>query len=184
MTTISLIPGAFNDELLHITSSVKTRWSGEDHDQFVDTLLSRLVDKNNQAVVLDDKLKDDLKLIFRPTDERQRNGLKRAFAEAGYELSDTDVDAFAVLFNVAQFSSFLATKDPTTQISLITKPKRVGKKNTLKALLAQKPVVPNPEPAPSAAPASDENADGDENEVEPVPVAPAQVNPKKSAAPK
>jgi hypothetical protein len=180
MRTIKLKDGAFNEELLQITGSGKVGWRGEDHDKFVNILLSRLVDEDDQPVVLEADQKDGVKLILRPTDERQRNGLKRTFAAADFELDGDTEDAFALLFSVAQFSSYVTATDPQTQTSLVAKSKRRAKKATLKALLTQKPVAKPDEPVGDA-----ENPDAGENDGEPDVVPPAAetkpANPKKAA---
>jgi hypothetical protein len=179
MKMLKLKDGAFNEELLLITGKDKVGWRGEDHEKFADTLLSRLVDENGKDIDLDDEQKDAVMMILRPTDERQRNGLKRTFAAADFELDSSTEDAFALLFNVAQFSAYLTTKDPQTETSLVAKSKRSAKKATLKALLTQKPVV-NTGPAPTEEPKAGENNDEPEV-VPPADSKPAPVPPKKTA---
>jgi hypothetical protein len=178
MKTLKLEQGAFNQELLQIIGATKVGWHSEDHERLVAALLARLIDENSEEPELNEEDMDAVKVLLRPTEERQRKVLKKTFERAGYQLDATTASAFELLFNVVQFGDYLSKKEnPKTKKPFITKPAaRGGKKKTFDALLAEEPVTePVEEPQP-------EETSGDKDE--PAPVQPKPENNKKSASSK
>jgi hypothetical protein len=125
----TLDPGAFHGELLPIIGNHKIGWSGEDHVQFIEALLKRLKDDEGNPVELNDEQLDRLRLIFRPTEEAQRNVLRQTLAEAGGILDEASDAVFLSLMNMAQFSDFLSKKmKPGNKQTYIVKEQKRGRK--------------------------------------------------------
>jgi len=132
----------------------KIGWTTDDHWNLVNQLLPSLKDEAGKSVTIGPALGNILKLIYKPTEDAEKDVLRQAFADAGCVLDEDAESTLVMLFSGAQFADLLAKwnrPNSTDKFILKDKTKKRGaKKDTFAALLAAG--TPAPEPPPSTTP--------------------------------
>ena len=164
---------------------VPTGWSAKKNEQQAIATIAELLNKDGTPYVPGLEMSEFITVMFNPDRNTKMKLLRDKLKMDGADLDPTSEAFLDLLSDEQQFRIFLGTiEDPKTGKTLVEKKHRANRKKLLQAAFSAKPEEAAAVEAASTTSGSDENPDADESEVEPAPAAPAQVNPKKSAAQK
>lgn len=150
LVTLKIHPAAFTAALTAAIPPGKIGWTADEHYELVKMLLPDLKDASGEAAAITPGLADILRLIYKPSEDAERQVLRQSFANAGYALDGVTENIFVMMFSAAQFSTFLEkTNRPQTASAFILKDKskkRGAKKDTFTSLLGAAPGAETPPP--------------------------------------
>ncbi len=150
LKTLILQPSAFTAHLTTTIPDGKVGWTTDDHWSLVQGLFPHLKDEKGNPASIPAALGNVLKLVYKPTEDAEKDVLRQAFSDAGYMLDGETENTMVMMFSAAQFADFLAKMNrPASSQTFIVKDKtkkRGAKKNMFASLLA------SPTPALSAPP--------------------------------